>query len=165
MTRAGWMSLALLAPACGTTPVPPPLGVEGPGFTLTTTDRQREFRVKVCEDGGEIDGSEYRYRWIRLTLDARSIPVPDNGETLWLSGFLAADEVTVIDGAASGSLALRAAIPEASCITGFVVGFTRLDTRDDGQIAVDWGIQVDDRYGYAEEDDDDALAITIEPEP
>jgi hypothetical protein len=131
--------------------------VEGPAFELTTLERDREFRVTACQNGHDIS-----YGRVWLDLDPRPIPVA-GGKSLWLSAFVEAEQITIVDGPASGSLGLDAVLTPASCTEGFVVGFMRLDERGDGSIAVDWNIGVEGDYIDGEETDE--ISIVIEPEP
>ncbi|MBA3548052.1 MAG: hypothetical protein H0T76_16345 [Nannocystis sp.] len=132
--------------------------VEGPDFELTTTERTREFRVKACQGGQDIG-----YGLLKLNVEARPIPVPEGGKSLWLSAFIEGEALEVIDGPAPISLAFdNMRVPSASCTSGFVVGFMRLDERDDGVIAVGWHIEVEG--DYADQEEDDAVSVVVEPE-
>ena len=133
--------------------------VEGPDFELTTDDRTREFRVNACQNGQDIP-----YGRLRLNVDARPIPVPEGGKSMWLSAFVEGEALEIVDGPAPGSLTLDNQLAPASCTEGFLVGFMRLDQRDDGSIAVEWRIEVEKSYGYSE-GEDDAISIVVEPEP
>lgn len=135
--------------------------IEGPDFELTTTERTREFRVKACQDGQDIG-----YGLLRLNVEARPIPVPEGGKSLWLAAFAEAEELEVVDGPAPSSLPFDTmTLPPGSCTSGFVVGFMRLDGRDDGVIAVEWRIEVEGDYAdQADQEEDDAVSVVVEPE-
>lgn len=141
-------------------PEPPPLVVDGPALTLTADEAARRLRVRVCDDGRDVE-----YLWAGLSAMSADEPAAGAGARQWLSMYAEGEaEQAVVDGAVPGSLELEVdpwpSGPGQSCADGFVVGFERQAAPADGAVAVTWEITL---HG-ADAEDADAVVVTFDPE-
>lgn len=138
IVRASLMSLALLA--CDAEPIRDSDAATGMPVYLTATDRDREFRVHVCQGDAPPDPMQGS-----LEVETRLVVVTGTGEPMWLGAFVESQamETQFAEVVVPGTVSVPLGSAEDPCSDGILVAFHRLDEVASGELEVFWTVKAD----------------------